>query len=204
MIVNNVYEMSQRVIANIENRRLEPWKEPWVNISYVVKYNHSVFFDEVYYNSDIFKNTTKEIILDKYLDYFQQSNLKMNDEKKDEIFNLIIKIDNMYLVRSQNVICKSKFTTEPSSIRFLSITYNHPKMENPIVLEIPNEMYIIGNEILSMPFIGRMLKYQSSAYVFDNDYEIEILDNNIVMTNLKSHQYIRFGKEDYFVVDYHN
>jgi hypothetical protein len=56
---------------------------------------------------------------------------------------------------------------------------------NKIPLELSNDVFVVGNQILSPLYIRRMLEYQPEGYLFDMDYVLKIMDNdlkNIQMT----------------------
>ena len=89
-----------------------------------------------------------------------------------------------------------------SEIRFLSIEYNHPEMNEPIQLVLEKEWCVVGNEVLSKIHILRMLEYQAykSQYVFDDRYIVKIIDSNINILEIRSRQYIILEKEGYVVL----
>jgi hypothetical protein len=84
-----------------------------------------------------------------------------------------------------------------SNIRFLSIEYNHPEMNNPIQLVLEKEWCVVGNEVLGKIHILRMLEYQAfkSQYIFDDRYTLKIIDSNINILEIGSRQQIRLEKE---------
>jgi hypothetical protein len=88
----------------------------------------------------------------------------------------------------------------PSTIRFITVEYTHPKMAQSIFLDIPKTFYIDGNEILSSAFIMRCLEYQSSYYIFDLDYVVKVVDNNICIFELTSNEYVRLSIDKYHIV----
>ena len=83
------------------------------------------------------------------------------------------------------------FALTKSNVKFLSIIYMHPSIENAIHIDIPKNALICGNEILSSVFVLRYLEYQSMPYgQFDLDYTIYIIDNHVNQLQIKSNQYI--------------
>lgn len=89
---------------------------------------------------------------------------------------------------------------EKSAVRFLSIEYIHEDYDEPIILNIDNGHYLIDNEILSATFIKRLLDYQPLPYIFDMNYTVKIMDNNIKTFILNSNQYVYLDKNDYVVI----
>lgn len=84
-----------------------------------------------------------------------------------------------------------------SNVYFLTVQYLHPKMTETIEIKIPESYYIVGNQLYSSIFVLRCLQYQSKRFVFDENYTLEILDNNITIFQLKSNEYISIEKDEY-------
>jgi hypothetical protein len=57
-----------------------------------------------------------------------------------------------------------------------------------------------NNEILSAAFIKRILDYQPEKYVFDMNYTLKIIDNNVNELVLNSKQYIVLNETNYCVI----
>jgi len=88
---------------------------------------------------------------------------------------------------------------EKSSIQFVIIEYKHPKMFDKIELKIPDSFYLVDNEILSPAFIQRMLELQRSFYIFDFDYEVMFIDDNLECKKLHSNNYVKIEKTSYTI-----
>jgi len=86
---------------------------------------------------------------------------------------------------------------EESEVEFLGIEYRHPKMSAPISLSLPKSMCIVGNELFSAAFVLRCLQYEPlwTSFVFDKDYLLTIMDDNIHQYTLHSNEYIVLEKE---------
>ena len=90
-------------------------------------------------------------------------------------------------------------TTMRSTVRFISVEYTHPSMKHTIPLEIPVNMMYVGNCLFSPAFVARMLRYKScdmyggnhQSYVFDLNYTLNIMDNQLKYLELSSTQYLR-------------
>lgn len=87
----------------------------------------------------------------------------------------------------------------PSSYRLLSVSYTHPSMKEPVPLDIPNGMMLIGNELFSPCFVRRCLEYQSRPFVFDMDYRLEMIDRNVKCFTLTSDDYLVLGEKEALV-----
>lgn len=84
---------------------------------------------------------------------------------------------------------------------FLSIEYSHPCMEHKINIEIDPLLYLVQNELFSSIFVLRCLEYQPLPYVFDSDYKLHIMDNEIKMFDLTSNDYIKLNKSGYSIIN---
>lgn len=93
------------------------------------------------------------------------------------------------------------FSAIPASIHFLSVTYKHSKMETSIDLQIENAWFMEGNEILSASFIHRELAHQSKSFVFDDNYILEIIDQNINIIEIGYYEYIEIKNDSYKIID---
>jgi hypothetical protein len=68
-----------------------------------------------------------------------------------------------------------------------------------VVLNLPKEFYVIGNEIFSPAFTRRLLEYQPDEFEFGLDYTLKIMDGGINSFELKSDQYLVLGETDYTI-----
>lgn len=90
----------------------------------------------------------------------------------------------------------------PSNVSFLSIEYTTPSLNTSIMLELPQNIYMVGTQILSAVFIARLLEYTIGENdYFDMDYKLNILDSNIEYISLLSHQYIELYENEYKIKD---
>jgi hypothetical protein len=89
---------------------------------------------------------------------------------------------------------------EHSSAHFLAITYHHPDLgkDTCIPLEVPVEMMVVDNEILSPAFVRRAL-LSFRGLPFDDRYWIECIDQHIRFTKLTANQYILLSEDGYSV-----
>ena len=94
---------------------------------------------------------------------------------------------------------------KPTSVRFLSIVYTHPKMDFDVPLELPNSVFFEGNQLLCATYVMRMLEYTWGRsdikyvyeYVFDKNYTLKIMDRNVKYAELSSNQYIELGVDSW-------
>ena len=94
-------------------------------------------------------------------------------------------------------LIKEKLDEFPNlnNTRFLNIMYFNKAMKNPVKLYLDIAYVRNGNEVLSKTFVYRMLSYQYNPgdYVFDETYEVHLMDYNIQKHVLNSSQYIYFN-----------
>lgn len=118
----------------------------------------------------------------------------------------IVRNNDMYCVR---VSADDSFITDIDRlitismcpIRFIVIEYIHPRMTSPITIELPMGIYIVGNNILSSVFVLRWLvgNIAKNSYIFDMDYKLRIMDNNIKYVELNSNQYCVFTENNWYI-----
>jgi len=179
------------IVCFFYDRAIEPYEKNWISISMYYKNETSSFFHE---NFHFFEGEQTDI-MDEFKKWSNGTVSIIKNEKNVVETLISMKYNDQYTYRihSEN----SLETIVPSNVRFLSIEYTYPSLKNPIVLNIcPNE-YIVGNEILSITFIKRMMEYQYNAMVFHEDYVINIMDNNIQEFQLKKGQYVILHEDTY-------
>jgi hypothetical protein len=88
-----------------------------------------------------------------------------------------------------------------SDVKFLSIEYKSDGEENPIVLELNKNDYLVNNEILSSGFVARALNYQIPYSKYDAKYKLKIMDNDLRTFEIDATQYIVLNKTGYSVMN---
>lgn len=86
----------------------------------------------------------------------------------------------------------------PSQIKIFVPDYMHPDINDCVELEVSPQYNIVGNQILSAAFIGRLLKNQTN--VFDDKYLISMLDKQMNMNKLTYGDYIKISESNYSIV----
>jgi len=127
----------------------------------------------------------------------------------DDVEKLYISKKNGYRVSKivNAEINYNKVVDEPEKSRgkFINILYGHKNMSNMLTLKLDNEYLRDGNHLFSKSFVLRMLNYQYSAkdYVFDDDYELKVMDGKVHTEVLNSGSYMVIdtaNKQGYTVV----
>jgi hypothetical protein len=112
--------------------------------------------------------------------------------------------DDVLFIRKNNNYRVSKIWNEnawfdeipnPNNTRFLNIIYFHNLMKEPIKLNLDVSYIRNGNEVLSKTFVFRLLSYNydPNEFVFDNNYEIKIMDDKVKCHVLTSANYLFFN-----------
>lgn len=104
---------------------------------------------------------------------------------------------------SNAVYCPITTPVEKSHVEFLCVEYSHPEMKGAIPITIPASYFCVGNELLSMAFVRRMLEYKSvfTTFVFDERYVITVIDTSIVQHQLSCRNYIVLEADTFRVVE---
>jgi hypothetical protein len=127
----------------------------------------------------------------------------------DDVEKLYISKKNGYRVSKivNAEINYNKVVGEPEKSRgkFISILYGHKNMSNMLTLKLDPEYLRDGNHLFSKSFVLRLLNYQYSAkeYVFDDDYELKVMDGKVHTEVLNSGSYMVIdvaNKQGYTVV----
>jgi hypothetical protein len=206
----------------VSNHSHEPETADWLNESYVVvagtegQSTIEYSYDETYTLLEncilLDPSVNENPICKKMVNTYQSAvtNIILSPSKSDGL--VILKYIDNYIFRK---VSKSSLTFpriykpitvdsiqfKQSYVKFLGVTYSHPKMTNKIDIEIPKTMCMVDNEILSPAFVLRCLKYQPQSYVFDMNYEINIIDGNINSYKIRSNQYAVLGERDIRIIE---
>ena len=203
IIVLNIYKLYHFCIS----QKLEPNGVPWISTSWI-QYNKEKLTNIYSYNE--------------YFDYFLMeiisSDLHTEEYKQDYINKYFCKTCNLFEINQFNPIVLLKtenkegeqayisrrgnveitdLSLEKSNVRFLSIEYIHPEMDESIELQLDKLWFIVGNELFNSTFILRTLNYQSCSYVFDEKYQIKIMDVNCNIFYFGEDTYMKITKDGY-------
>lgn len=193
--------------------------------------NHSYDYKEIYGNVEqsifiqnrgnkemIFDNRHIPIFIFKYDDKYAYRLLidKTDDVDNDDTdynvdsdTDIMVNSDTDSDIQILDTVCNREYIDLvslinfiPSNVSFLSIEYTTPSLNTSIMLELPQNIYMVGTQILSAVFIARILEYTIGENdYFDMDYKLNILDSNIEYISLLSHQYIEMYENEYKIKD---
>lgn len=203
------YKLYQKAMSWFERRKyIEPFEPCWINYVTLI-YDYSA---KKYKNTDeyhVYKGCDHTFIEQHFDDFIRKDNGEKTMDIAERCF--MVKHDQGYVCRNwykgkvlsvpeddeSESTDDSNNTFARSEVEFFFVEYNHPSMPETIELTIPENMYLVGNEILSPCFVLRLLEKQNIEFEFDSRYEITILDHCMKQVKLSMDQYIELGKETY-------
>ncbi len=197
------------IYAMHNNENIEPYHKYWISSNNLMQPNFN-------------KNTICLNIFDKHTSIYDnnQTSCSYTFIRNLNNCNLLLKpqftslykenllyarFNNIYISRIQHhghTFDEFKYIEDfntPSSVWFLTITLKIDDYKINIDID-KNHMYV-NNELFSTAFIHRYLKYKNIDVICNNNYIINIMDNNINMFMLKPNQYIVLNKTDYTITN---
>jgi len=216
-MLDTAYTYYDNVYAYVFNFKREPKQPIWISKSCIYnseldiidqylgitkKTEMELFENYRYYElatdvNDNIEDVTKSVckIFEKSCSRSKEA-LEFNNDTDEEV--VIIRYFDKFIVKD---IRKNKqiesVSFDKSEVHFITVQYTHPNMKNTITLSVPKGMYVVGNELFTPTFILRLLTYQPDKYIFDMNYVLKIIDNNINLLNLTSKQYILLNDKSY-------
>jgi rubrerythrin len=165
----------------------EPKNVNWIQSLCIAKSNDEPYhYYEAYFICN--EGESKEDIMNRFQD---KTSVLNSSEFEDSM--VILKYNDLYKTKLNNDEDALKKPADediiPSSFKPLSISYKIGDT-NPISIELPETIWNVGNELFSPVFVRKCLEYQERAFQYNMDYEIEIMDADVNIIELKSHQYI--------------
>ena len=198
--VDNVMRFIYNIKAKLVKYRLEPFDNTWTSISYIKNglYEENGYIIEDYDDLE-YPSTMSGLVSDFDGSYKFAKNTLSHEITEYLVF---LKSRDFWLSR----ICNSNINDYNITLThtpkfFLSVEYIHPDMEHKINIEIDPLLYLDQNELFSYVFVLRCLEYQPLPYIFDSEYKLNIMDNEIKFFELNSNQYIKLNKTGYTVTN---
>lgn len=212
-IVDKTSYNFKSMVASYNNHRIEPFNTNWICVSilllndteHIISDNYAYIehyqYIKPHINEDISRiqhyNNCLRHLTETAQAICNSDNIKetMVTMKAGDI--MFTKTYNKDLIMNED---EQLYLNVQSKVSFISVEYTHPNMKNKIIMAIPKNTYFVNNIILSSAFIKRYLEYQPENYVFDDNYTIQLMDNNINMFSLKCNQYILIKEKSYEVI----
>jgi hypothetical protein len=218
-MLDGVYNYCDNVYTYVFNFKREPTEPIWISKSCVYNSDPDIikqylgitktseielFENYRYYEllSDVNINSedaTKTVcnIFEKSCSRSKEA-LEFNNDTDGEV--VIMRFFDKFIVKD---IRKNKqiesITFNTSDVHFITVQYTHPKMKSTITLSVPKGMYVVGSELFTPTFVLRLLNYQPNNYIFDMNYVLKIIDNNVNLLNLTSNQYMLLNDKSYSI-----
>ena len=188
LTVDTLYKVLAEVYKKVNGVKSEPFSPLWIS---VFTLRHNLNNDEEY---SVVENSVNEVLLKKFKAVMEENT----------------NVDTLYTFKTPAyILCNvtnkfekedAKYFVEKSDVKFLSIEYMNPDMNEPIRFTLNKDLFQIGNEILSNAFVLRYLQYQTQYYVYAYDYTITIIDDKVNQFTLNSNQYVLLEKNDYKII----
>ena len=214
LFIDNVFYMIRFLMAMMIDQRIEPMESIWISTSILLKRDTTRFEGEPYTFVEKYDKMNMNLISDNesYNNVFINGFKDACDCAKSIAYNNNSIVESLITMKFENQYIHYTFYKEndendpvtlpliPCKTKFLTVEYTHPRLTSGIFLELDKNTFYANNEILSPLYILRCLKYQSKAFVFDMDYKIKILDENIHSFELTSDQHVFLHKASYKIV----
>lgn len=207
MIVNKCIYWYHAASAAVFGYRIEPETQPWISTCVLLK-------DKIRYVTQV----------DSYLEHYElqennetlgQTYVNLNEtlcsliQADESILEgmVIMKYFDEYFFNSYNRTTAStdetialEFPRSPCEFRFPCVEYTHVAMKKGIYLDVSKQHYLENNTLFSELFLKRYFRYCTSLpsdFVFDEQYELRIIDNNMKPIILHKGDYITLTKDSY-------
>jgi hypothetical protein len=199
----------------------EPEEDKWVQIFTMTKDADTSQFGstEEYYRSfeTYFHPYTADFlkfVVDEF-HFFTENPVRLKEDtqffKIHEIMEtlFVVRTQSQYIVRSFPSLQKIPsidWTVLPklSEVSFSFVEYYHPKMVKPLEIVLPGDFYTIGNELFTTAFVLRQLELMNCYFIFDKDYEIHLIDHEIMEIHLKMNQFLVIEEDGYRIINNRN
>lgn len=181
---------------------VEPESKEWISncsLYYTKEYNICITYEDTPF--DLMKEYN--LFYSKKNKYNKLLSRTNNFEIKEHLF--YAKIQDSYISRTYFTGYNPSFhfssicIENKSDVEFTYVEYTHPKIRHTIELIIPENIWIVGNELFTPAFVLRMLEHQTEKYYFDLNYKIHIVDHNIKDILLPSDKFILIEKDTYSI-----
>jgi hypothetical protein len=87
-----------------------------------------------------------------------------------------------------------------STLKFLSVDYIHPGLEESIELIVSKTYFMEGNHLLSGAFVGRLLAKEGYTGAFDKSCRIGIIDQEVKSVELKYDDFVEIAGDKTYAV----
>jgi hypothetical protein len=207
-LIHSFADSMQKLSNQYTNPQNKPNEYPWASITRFTDNSDGTYnISEDYYDIVEFSygnNDTLEKLINMSMDVLQSDDtiteclIKLSISPEYTLFRVINRIFTQMKTSNDATTSQDPINSDgdktsilkTSSVKFLSIEYEHPDMNEPICIKLPSSFYLEGNSILSAAFIRQWLSETGEPYVFDNRYAIYIIDQDVSSIALSNKEYI--------------
>lgn len=199
--------------AKLESRAMEPLTNNWVLLSGHYRAKESLFgtnrpSQNEYTYTTLYPSQTQSMseCARVYNLSIHLANSRLYSNYAMHECDLIMKVQNRQLVRVFKREIPNRLEIEPdelfqpSRVKFISIDLVFPYKETSYVIDLDKSVYLIHNEILSYGFLARYLDHHYGKGLMDDEYLLNIMDNNMDTVQLKTRDYIVLDRSSYNIV----
>lgn len=183
--INSIYSIKEYFSKKLFNIATQPEENIWNNFITIVEKNNEHNYIESY---EILDNIVSNE--NQYIDNIQNTNKFLNDAQNKNYSCILSKYNDTYYVRNSSIVLDKKDFFKNSNVNIISAVYSHPKMNETIDFDISNDMLYCHNQLFNAAFVYHCLKYNNKPFVFDKKYNIEIMDSNVEIMNIKYNEFL--------------
>ena len=189
------------------NENIEPYHNYWISTNYLMQHSFQqpslvTCIEKYNYVYDNNSNSYPYTFIHKINSCCNLlSRSSFNSLYKENL--LYAKYNNIYISRIQhkgggiNTFNLIEDFNTPSSVYLLSVTLK--VNDTKINMDIDKNHMYVNNELFSRGFVTRYIKYNNIDIKCNDDYIIDIMDDDINMIKLKSNQYLVINKSNYVI-----
>lgn len=204
-VSNYCYYIVNKLFSTYYQYKIEPPEQNWIN--HTILYNSidcinhrklAEFYDVIAHNPN--QDMLKAVIYNKVSKIVKHRN-NNNIRSHQNLF--IMKFNNIYIYKTSSEGLYNMQHTDFTAVSnpFFSIEYKNLDTQKTIDIDLPKNICIEGNEILSIVFIMRLFAYKqmNEDMCFTMNYRIHITDENFEEVIIKPHEYILLTKDSYAI-----
>ena len=214
--MDNIDFYKQLLFSWIGNYHVEPNEKGWMLTQFLMKNKKLI-------NSKCYETCLPKIpaYLCKELEFLPKESIDSVTTKYDESVDAIKSIvfgsykiqEGLSIMKLYDYYtCRSVFRDIPICVdrilpiqkcknHFINVEYTHPDLKHTIPIDLTH-MYLVNNIVLSPLFLHYILSLQPLSYIIDDEYIINIMDQDINMFQLTYYKYIIFDKDQYYVKEW--
>lgn len=151
-------------------------------------------------------NTNNQISFNEKYSYSVEPSTAVVGDETEKLY--LYKMGDYRVSKISSPSCVCEYTggePEKSKVKFINVLYGHKSMTNMLTLKVDTQYMRDGNQLFSKSFVLRLLVYQYSPtdYLFDDDYELKVMDNKVHTEIMDSKSYMvidNANKKGYTIV----